>query len=434
MTHRLAFLSIVLVLAVCSLAPASPQPPGAGTAPAATAPAATQPASLADEAFEQLRRDFRNLVDSLRNQGGMTAGDEPIVRAMRDRAAKFSQQFPDDRRGVAIQLQISMWLKDEQQVNDLFARLARAAPDDPDVPVYQAEYLINRNRFAEAIDALRAHQFDPEKTPRAYALLAKALYAEERFDEAAEALRAIPADALERDLMLKMQDVQPIQKGIDEAPALWAVEKALRESEERANDLPRATIKTGKGKIVVELFENQAPNTVANFISLAEKGFYDGTKFHRVIPNFMAQGGDPNSKEGATGIPGQGNPGYFIPDEVEREDHRKHFTGSLAMAKTQEPNTGGCQFYITVMPTPHLDGIHTVFGRVLEGRDIVRRLEQNDVIESVTITRKREHEYKPQRLPLPGATTVPDDVAETQPAETQPVETQPDTQPATTQP
>jgi cyclophilin family peptidyl-prolyl cis-trans isomerase len=157
-----------------------------------------------------------------------------------------------------------------------------------------------------------------------------------------------------------------------------------------------------------------------------------------VIRNFMAQGGDPNSKEGATGVAGMGDPGYFIPDEVGREDSRKHFTDSLAMAKTSAPNTGGCQFYITVTPTTHLNGVHTVFGRVLSGREIVRDLEQNDVIESITITRKRDHTYVPATLPLPGAATQPTTQATTQAsiesATIAPAETQPETMPATTQP
>jgi len=180
---------------------------------------------------------------------------------------------------------------------------------------------------------------------------------------------------------------------------LWKQEQEIRHSEEQADDLPRVMLVTERGPILLELFENQAPNTVANFISLTEQGFYDTSRFHRVLPNFMAQGGDPNSKPGATGVPGQGDPGYFIPDETDREDHRKHFTGTLAMAKTAAPNSGGCQFYITVLPTPHLNGKHTVFGRVIEGLEAARNLKQDDQIKAMTVLRKRPHEYKPNTLP-----------------------------------
>ena len=147
-------------------------------------------------------------------------------------------------------------------------------------------------------------------------------------------------------------------------------------------------------------YENEAPNTVANFISLSESDFYGGTNFHRVIPNFMAQGGDPNSKDGAEGTPGTGDPGYRIADEHDREGARSHFTGTLAMANNNFPHTGGCQFYFTHEPTPHLNGKHTVFGRVIDGLDVVRVIEPNDAIVSVTVLRKRDHEYKPDTLPL----------------------------------
>ncbi|MCH8343242.1 MAG: peptidylprolyl isomerase [Planctomycetes bacterium] len=163
--------------------------------------------------------------------------------------------------------------------------------------------------------------------------------------------------------------------------------------------MPRAELITVRGRIVVELFENEAPNTVANFVSLAEAGFYDGSRFHRVIPNFMAQGGDPNSKPGGTGVPGEGSPGYRIPDEHGREGARNHFTGSLAMAKTASPHTAGCQFYMTHTPPAQLNGNYTVFGRVIEGLEVVRSIELDDVLESVSVLRKRDHEYSPQTLP-----------------------------------
>jgi cyclophilin family peptidyl-prolyl cis-trans isomerase len=113
----------------------------------------------------------------------------------------------------------------------------------------------------------------------------------------------------------------------------------------------------------------------------------------------MAQGGDPNTKPGGTGSPGMGDPGYTIADETGRDDHRNHFTGSLSMANSGPPNTGGCQFFITVTPTPHLDGKHTVFGRVIDGLDVARALKQDDVIELVSVTRRRDHEYLPTMIP-----------------------------------
>jgi cyclophilin family peptidyl-prolyl cis-trans isomerase len=126
----------------------------------------------------------------------------------------------------------------------------------------------------------------------------------------------------------------------------------------------------------------------------------------------MAQGGDPNTKPGATGAPGSGNPGYRIMDEHDLEGARKHFTGSLAMAKKPEPHTAGCQFYLTHTAAAHLNGKHTVFGRAVEGLDVIRRLEVGDLIERVTVLSKRDHDYELQTLPLlPEA--APDDDLQT---------------------
>jgi cyclophilin family peptidyl-prolyl cis-trans isomerase len=130
-----------------------------------------------------------------------------------------------------------------------------------------------------------------------------------------------------------------------------------------------ATIKTDKGNIIIELFAGQVPNTVNNFVFLARQGFYDGTIFHRVIANFMVQGGDP------TGT-GMGGPGYKFKDEFDRSlKHDK--PGVLSMANAG-PNTNGSQFFITHVPTPWLDGRHAVFGQVKEGMDVVNSIPPRD--------------------------------------------------------
>jgi peptidyl-prolyl cis-trans isomerase B (cyclophilin B) len=138
-----------------------------------------------------------------------------------------------------------------------------------------------------------------------------------------------------------------------------------------------ATIETEKGNLVLELFASDVPMTVNNFVFLAREGFYDGTTFHRVIPDFMAQGGDP------TGT-GTGNPGYSFPDEF---TEHTHVTGALSMANSG-PDTNGCQFFITYAPQPHLDGKHSVFGQLIEGMDVLKKLENGDVMKRVTIEEK----------------------------------------------
>ena len=137
-----------------------------------------------------------------------------------------------------------------------------------------------------------------------------------------------------------------------------------------------AIFETSQGKIVCELFPKDAPITVNNFVFLAKEKFYDGTSFHRVIANFMIQGGDP------TGT-GRGGPGYKFEDEV-GPDKPVFKTGTLAMANAG-PNTNGSQFFITHLPTPHLQGKHTIFGQVKEGQDVVNAIRQGDTIKSITI-------------------------------------------------
>ena len=138
-----------------------------------------------------------------------------------------------------------------------------------------------------------------------------------------------------------------------------------------------ATIQTNRGDIVLELHQDQTPNTVKNFVDLAEKGYYNGLTFHRVIPDFMIQGGCPDGT-------GMGGPGYKFADEFDPE-LRHDGPGVLSMANAG-PNTNGSQFFITHVATPHLDGKHSVFGRVVTGQDVVDAIEQGDRMETVTIS------------------------------------------------
>ncbi|TXH32028.1 MAG: peptidylprolyl isomerase [Rhodospirillaceae bacterium] len=138
--------------------------------------------------------------------------------------------------------------------------------------------------------------------------------------------------------------------------------------------LTRCVMSTDRGDMVIELYPDAAPNTVANFATLAKDGFYDGLTFHRVIPGFVAQGGCP---EGV----GTGGPGWRIACETEGNPH-KHLEGSLSMAHAGR-DTGGSQFFLVLAPQPHLDGVHTVFGRVIEGIDIMQSIKKGDHITSI---------------------------------------------------
>jgi peptidyl-prolyl cis-trans isomerase B (cyclophilin B) len=149
-----------------------------------------------------------------------------------------------------------------------------------------------------------------------------------------------------------------------------------------------ATIETNRGTMRAELYDKEAPKTVANFEKLANSGFYDGTKFHRVIKDFMVQGGDPYSKGGdhAKGAVGTGGPGYKIDCETNGNPHT-HKVGALSMAHAGK-NTGGSQFFIVLneQNTKHLNGVHTVFGKVVEGLDVVPKINQNDTLSKVRVS------------------------------------------------
>ncbi len=144
-----------------------------------------------------------------------------------------------------------------------------------------------------------------------------------------------------------------------------------------------ATIETAKGTITAQLFDDETPGTVSNFEKLANDGFYDGTRFHRVISDFMIQGGDPYSRDANDPRAGTGGPGYKIKCETHRNTH-KHVAGTLSMAHAGK-DTGGSQFFICHSPQPHLDGVHTVFGQVTQGLDIVNQIRKNDVITSIRV-------------------------------------------------
>jgi peptidylprolyl isomerase/peptidyl-prolyl cis-trans isomerase B (cyclophilin B) len=136
-----------------------------------------------------------------------------------------------------------------------------------------------------------------------------------------------------------------------------------------------AVIALEKGEVRIEFFPEDAPKTVENFVTLAKKGFYDGLTFHRVVPGFVAQGGDPSGN-------GSGGPGYKVKAEFNKQ---KHLRGSVAMARSADPDSAGSQFYITFGPQPSLDGQYTVFGRVVSGMEHVDKIKVGDKMKSVKI-------------------------------------------------
>src|SRR4030067_1462457 len=173
--------------------------------------------------------------------------------------------------------------------------------------------------------------------------------------------------------------------------------KTFTKEEIKKMDETRAVIETKLGNIELKFFPDVAPNHVNNFIELAKKGFYDGTTFHRVIPGFMIQGGDPNSKDSDKSKHGMGGPGYTIKAEFNEKPHKK---GTLSMARAAHPDSAGSQFFICVADAPFLDRQYTVFGEVVSGMDVAehivnqpkdKRDNPNDRVEmKVKIVEKKE--------------------------------------------
>jgi len=238
------------------------------------------------------------------------------------------------------------------------------------------------------------------------ALAGVAAYCVNEYDLAETWLKAAQASGMLSELSKDMRrDYDHYPEMLSDTRAGWAKEKKIREAEAKADDLPRVLFKTSQGDIEIELFENEAPNTVLNFITLVDKGFYNGLKFHRVLEAFMAQGGDPKGT-------GSGGPGYTIPCECFQTNHRLHFRGSLSMAHTAQRDTGGSQFFLTFVPTKHLDGVHTVFGRVISGFDVLAKIRRRnpddptvgpaDTINGAKVTRKRPHPYDAKDLKKSG--------------------------------
>ncbi len=203
-------------------------------------------------------------------------------------------------------------------------------------------------------------------------------------------------------------ELQQLFASLPELKQKYEREQKFLAEDAAGEPLPRVVLKTTKGRIEVELFEDQAPDTVGNFIYLVQNGFYTNINFHRVIDGFMAQTGGYGTDKLSR------DPGYTIFDEYDLAEARHHFQGYLSMANANVPQSASSQFFFTLTPTPHLDGKHTVFGRIISGQEVLESLVKThqvdregqekeipgitpDYIISAEVIRKRDHEYKPRQ-------------------------------------
>ncbi len=367
-----AFIVLAVMVGTCA-AQAAPEKPASGA-----------PATPSAE-FAQLYSQFRQMLAQ-----------------MKQLRVQYQKNPNADREKVEAE-----WDEKVAEVKQLESQMAlvaeKAYQANPDNKSREAEFLfaflagmVQTDNYDEAVPLVERLAAEGYEHKYFNLLAGLSYFATMEFDQAKKYLT----------LAKEQQEIDATgQRYLDQIdqhdyPALWKKEQELRAAEDKAANLPRIKLATTKGDIVVALLENEAPIATANFIELVEKRFFDGLKFHRVLRGFMAQGGDPNGD-------GTGGPGYTIPDECYEDDHRNHFRGSLSMANSGQRDSGGSQFFLTFLPTAHLDGKHTVFGRVIEGMDVLSRLqrcepgdsETPDRINKATVLYKRNHRYVPVKRP-----------------------------------
>ena len=349
----------------------------------------------ADEAAE-------GTTDSAAAFAAKLAEWKELLKQLRALRSEFATAEPEQLPEIGAKWN-ELLAKGEAMIGDLreTGKLAfLAAPnEDKELAMFLSKIVVDdahRDNFepaAELSQALLENGFDQDKI---YEPAGVAAFATNDFDKAEEYLTKA------KDSGMFGEKGQMLIGELDDYKTFWAKEQELRKAEAEQNDLPRVRLTTSKGDMLLELFENEAPETVANFISLVEKGYYDGLVFHRVLEGFMAQGGCP---EGT----GTGGPGYTIYCECKKENYRKHFRGTLSMAHAG-PDTGGSQFFLTFVPTGQLNGKHTAFGRIVAGMDVLAKIQridpeaegskpEPDKIIKAEVVRKRDHEYKPNKTP-----------------------------------
>jgi cyclophilin family peptidyl-prolyl cis-trans isomerase len=391
--RHFAAIAFSLIIPVASVvwaqAPADQPPPTTppGSAPTADAKAAeAKPAGPAAAEYQRLFEEWKTVLKDLR------ALRVKYQTSSLAEQADIQQQWTD------------LVAKGNETVASLEAAglkaYAEAPNEDPQLMrflVKLADDGIQRDDYAAAkriTDVLIEHDC-PEK--QIYDSAAIAAFVLNDYDNADKYFKLASESGV---VSTYGQELQPL---VSATKDYWTKEQAIREAEAKADDLPRVKLTTSKGDIVLELFENEAPDTVGNFISLVEKGFYNGLSFHRVLKNFMAQGGDPKGD-------GTGGPGYTIYCECHKAERRRHFQGTISMAHAGR-DTGGSQFFLTFRQTPHLDdtpNCHTCFGRVIEGMEVLSKLQRRDpqgtttgtpdVIVKAEVVRKRDHAYAPRKV------------------------------------
>jgi cyclophilin family peptidyl-prolyl cis-trans isomerase len=402
-------------------APVANDPPGEPTNAAAQAKTAFDKKfdeyKSAIREIEKLNVDFQSADEAGRKKineqlAGQVAHAQSLVNAMVEAAVAAYRLAPNsDPKVTDLLIAVARY--------DTIGRPVGPGQSSPQNPGDAYHPIDGGDRFEKALPIIKLLIDNGADHKELYAWGFLCAFATNDYELAAQYLEkaketkafdAIAASASKTDredpqaglMQVVMQLTSSFADTLDEYRGLWTKEAEVRATEAKADDLPRVKLTTTKGEITIELFENEAPQSVANFLTLVKQGFYNGSPFHRVLPMFMAQGGAKDDD-------GQGGPGYTIRCECYRPGYRRHFRGTLSMAHAGR-DTGNSQFFLTFVPTPHLNGRHTAFGRVIEGMDVLADLQRRspqhernppaaDRILKAEVVRDRGHEYTFEKLP-----------------------------------
>ena len=381
------------------------------------------PATALAEDWSGIRENYDQLKRYMAAKRRIGADEKASLVALQERIDAYREANPEDPRPLAMDIQVSSWLGDDARIDMDYEQLAGISDLDK-IQVAWAKHRIDMNRYGSIPSIIGGNPLDLAEAPEGNVLLARSFMARNRFQDAIDAIDAIPEEGLKKP-GIRVQ-ANRIRGQAERWLALWQDETVLREAEEAAGTAPVMQLITSRGPVTLLLYETQAPNTVANFIELAERDFFDGTRFHRVVPNFVVQGGDPNSRPGSTIAPGSGGRGQWLPDEADRPDKRLHFAGSVAMAKSPDQakpgstiaNSGSSQFYVVLEPAENLNAEYTVFGRVIDGIEVIESIRPDDDLFEVATISRPEREYRAKTLAIPGVpepgTKIPASATETE--------------------
>jgi peptidyl-prolyl cis-trans isomerase B (cyclophilin B) len=267
-------------------------------------------------------------------------------------------------------------------------QLHAAFPGDVEITVAAARGLRNSNRYAAARVLMESVPESSFTDPTQLYLWSDVHYADHEFDRALAIINSIDMDAVAEAKLIglhrRLRFLKPVRQ---QAVDAWPGELEARARDALRDDNPLAMIRIGGREVLIELFEDDSPNTVANFIAAADLGLYDGYPAGQVHTGFRTIMGNRHDDDGA--------PSWTIPDEHETTESRPIVSGTLVSYRTSRHKSGTSEFFILHFPAPHLNGLRTTFGRVLTGLDVIREMQEGDVIDSVEVIRRRPHQYNP---------------------------------------